>query len=189
MPESGTHSFQSLYDGWLKLTIPPPGGNFASRFQTWFPGNDTDSKRLFACLVNEWKDHARDNDFIGLLKAGGMLALADNGLGLVSWTGKADEKMGVEVGIYMTSILVTPSVMESMHKLLQFMTREDPGVTWPWCRLFTESALFDLSTKKNKDATVLSALVVLGDPTVLIQMSQFRDMEVFIKKYTPISLA
>lgn len=189
MPESGTHSFQSLYDGWLKLPIPPPGGNFSSRFQTSFPGNDTDSKRLFACLVNEWTSHTNDNDFIGLLKAGGMLALADNGLGLVSWTGKAAEKMGVEVGTYMTSILVTPSIIESMQRLLTFMTRSRPGITWPWCRLFTDSALFDLSTKKNKDATVLSALVVLGDPATMIQMSQFRDMEVFIKRYNPIALA
>lgn len=117
MPESGTHSFQSLYDGWLKLTIPPPGGNFSSRFQTCFPGNDDDSKRLFACLVNEWMTHTENNDFIGLLKAGGMLALADNGLGLISWTGKAAEKMGVEVGTYMTSILVNPSIMESMLEL------------------------------------------------------------------------
>lgn len=165
MPESGTHSFQSLYDGWLKLLIPPPGGNFAAKFQTCFPGNDTDSKRLFACLVNEWKSHSTDNDFIGLLKAGGMLALADNGLGLISWTAKAAEKMGVEVGTYMTSILVTPSIIESMQRLLNFMIRETPGVTWPWCRLFTESALFDLSTKRNKDASILSALVVLGDLT------------------------
>lgn len=118
MPESGTHSFQSLYDGWLKLTIPPPGGNFAAKFQVCFPGNDMDSKRLFACLVNEWKSHSDDNDFIGLLKAGGMLALAENGLGLVSWTAKAAEKMGVEVGTYMTSILVTPSIIESMQRLL-----------------------------------------------------------------------
>lgn len=189
MPESGTHSFQSLYDGWLKLTIPPPGGNFAVKFQVCFPGNDSDSKRLFACLVNEWRSHSSNNDFIGLLKAGGMLALADNGLGLVSWTAKAAEKMGVEVGTYMTSILVTPSIIESMQRLLTFMTRENPGVTWPWCRLFTETALFDLSTKKNKDASILSALVVLGDPNLLMQMSQFKDMEVFIRKYTPISEA
>lgn len=57
MMESGTHSFQSLYEGWLKLTIPPPGGNFPTLFQTIYPGNDLDSKRLFACLVNEWIDH------------------------------------------------------------------------------------------------------------------------------------
>lgn len=69
------------------------------------------------------------------------------------------------------------------------MTRENQGVTWPWCRLFNESALFDLSTKRNKDASILSALVVMGDPNNLLQMSQFKDMEVFIRKYTPISQA
>lgn len=66
MMESGTHSFQSLYEGWLKLTIPPPGGNFPTLFQTIYPGNDLDSKRLFACLVNEWIDHKEDNSFTGL---------------------------------------------------------------------------------------------------------------------------
>lgn len=164
MMESGTHSFQSLYDGWLKLTIPPPGGNFPVLFQATFPGNDTDSKRLFACLVNEWVDHKNDNNFTGLLKAGGMLSLADNGLGLVSWTAKAAENMVVELGRYMSSVLVNPAMISSMKRLLHFMSTETQQVTWPWCRLFDESALFDLSTKRNKDAAVLSALVVLGDP-------------------------
>lgn len=183
MMESGTHSFQSLYDGWLKLTIPPPGGNFPILFQATFPGNDTDSKRLFACLVNEWVDHKNDNNFTGLLKAGGMLSLADNGLGLVSWTAKAAEKMVVELGRYMSAVLVNPAMISSMKRLLHFMSTETQQVTWPWCRLFDESALFDLSTKRNKDAAVLSALVVLGDPSNLSQMAQFKDMEVFIKRY------
>lgn len=54
MSESGTQSFQSLYDGWLKLAIPPPGGDFTLRFQFGFPGNGNDAKMLFACIVTEY---------------------------------------------------------------------------------------------------------------------------------------
>lgn len=120
MTEAGTQSFQSLYKGWLKLAIPPPGGNCSSKFQFSFPGNDHDSKMLFACLVTEYTSHSKDQNFLGLLKACGMLALSENGLGLVSWTTKASEKISVSLGVYMSSILVNQSVMSSMTRLWDF---------------------------------------------------------------------
>lgn len=187
MPESGTHSFQSLYQGWLKLTIPPPGGNFPIYFQNTFPGNDLDSKQIFACLVNGWIAHSDNHNYLGLLKAGGMLSLADNGLGLISWTVKAAEKMGVELGTYMTAVLVNQALIASMRRILDFINQNTNQKTWPWCRLFEESALFDYSTKKNKDATVLSALVVMGDESALSQMAQFKEMDVHIRRYSPIA--
>lgn len=190
MIESGTQSFQSLYGGWLKVAIPPPGGDFASRFQTSFPGNAYDSKMLFACLVTEFSTNPTNQDLLGLLKAGGMLALSDNGLGLVSWTVMAADKMGVAVGIYMQSLLINQPLMSSMDRLIDFIALGDErGVAWNWCRLFNETALFDYSTRKNKDAALLSALVVLGDPNKLIGMSQFRDLELYIRKYEPIATA
>lgn len=146
MPEAGTHSFQSLYHGWLKFNIPSPGGNFPIALQNTFPGNDPDSKQIFACLVNGWMDNKDDHNYIGLLKAGGMLSLADNGLGLIPWTVKAAVKMGVELGNYMSTILVNQSLISSMRKLLDFINSNQGQITWPWCRLFEESALFDYST-------------------------------------------
>lgn len=188
MSESGTHSFQSLYQGWLKFNIPPPGGNFPVFFQNTFPGNDPDSKNLFACLVNGWLKHKGDNDFIGLLKAGGMLSLADNGLGLISWTMKAAEKMGVELGTYMNITLVNQAIIASMQRLLMFINSNRNQTTWPWCRLFEETALFDFSTKRNKDAATLSALVVMGEAAALKQMLQFKDMEMYIQRYTNVAI-
>lgn len=187
MPEAGTHSFQSLYQGWFKFSIPPPGGNFPLFFQNTFPGNDPDSKQLFACLVNGWMKNKDDNDYIGLLKAGGMLSLADNGLGLISWTMKAAEKMGVELGTYMSVILVNQAIISSMRRLLEFIQGNENQITWPWCRLFEETALFDYSTKRNKDAAALSALVVMGDVAALNQMLQFKDMDVHVRRYTKVA--
>lgn len=187
MPESGTHSFQSLYQGWLKLTIPPPGGNFPIYFQNTFPGNDSDPKQLIACLVNGWLAHSDIHNYLGMLKAGGMLSLADNRLGLISWTVKAAEKMGVELGTYMTAVLVNQALIASMRRLLEFINQNTNQKTWPWCRLFEESALFDYSTKRNKDATVLSALVVMGDESALSQMAQFKEMDVQIRRYSTIA--
>lgn len=190
MIESGTQSFQSLYGGWLKVAIPPPGGDFTLRFQTSFPGNSLDSKMLFACLVTEYSSNPADQNLLGLLKAGGMLALSDNGLGLISWSVKAADKMGVAIGVYIQSLLINQPLMSSMDRLIEFTALgNERGVTWNWCRLFNETALFDYSTRKNKDAAVLSALVVLGDPNKLIGMSQFRDLELYIRKYEPIATA
>lgn len=128
-----------------------------------------------------------DNDYIGLLKAGGMLSLADNGLGLISWTMKAAEKMGVELGTYMSVILVNQALISSMRRLLEFIQVNERQVTWPWCRLFEDTALFDYSTKRNKDAATLSALVVMGNVEALNQMLQFKDMDVHVRRYTKVA--
>lgn len=75
--------------------------------------------------------------------------MSENGLGLLSWTTKASENVGVGLGLYMYSILVNRAFISSISRLWEFIKLGDRrGNRWMWCRLFDESALFHLSTRK-----------------------------------------
>lgn len=177
MPTSGTNSYNSLFGAVLKMKIPPPAPEYVDLFAAHFPGNGQKTRAFLAMFVSAWIKHNAYSSMLGVLKASGMLALSENGLGLISWTYKAATKCNVDLGDLLSTCLLNESFFSQVRKLLKFLKGEaNQGKTWPWCRLFVDTALAEYSTKRNLDPCAVCAWIELDfDEEVVKGLLQFSE--------------
>ncbi|XP_017305231.1 uncharacterized protein LOC108254595 isoform X1 [Diaphorina citri] len=100
-----------------------------------------------------------------VFRSGCMISLSCVGLGAISWFIKAfGEDMNTETADLIRNISDSKSYNEYM-KVINFLgkleTNAKPG--WKWCRLISEGALLDLSTRNNINMAAVCACISAKD--------------------------
>lgn len=189
MPESGTKSFNSIYKGLFLGRFPPPGNTYIEYFRSYFPESASHTRHLYAHLVECWRRNTQNSDVRGYTKAAGLLALGDSGLGAIAWPNKAATVLGIKIGTFIASCAFTESLVSQIERVSAFAKNLDKGVTWPWCRLFEETALYQLSVRKNRDLCSIAAIVAMGDLQSAKNLIQFREFQNHLEQNAPIAEA
>lgn len=191
---NATKSFQSLYSIEINCKIPPPSEPYCKIFLDHYPQTGNSAKALLAYTIQAWvisqttvSEHKET--IKGFLKAGCILALAENGLGAISWTLKAARSLHVDVGTYLLYCMVTSSMETQVARIHALLKNKDRGNTWPFCRLFQESALCDLSNDKCPELSIIGALLSMEtyrQAEDLQQFSKLRSLFPSMREYADV---
>lgn len=156
-------SYSSIFGAELDHAVAPMSQTFLNFMDGYFSANSLKVRRVLAFLVARWREAktSKEDNILGFLRAAGLLSLAENGLGGISWPVKAATKLNLELGKYLAYCCYNEAITSQVERCYKFFTKAEKGATWPWCRLLVQSALFNLSTLKNPDLCVVSAWIAL----------------------------
>ena len=115
----------------------------------------------------------------GYLKAGCLLTLGENGLGAINWTFKAWSNLEIidpkDRQDFM-KMMMTGMTGISAGRVWTFMNQKHP-LGWPYARLFSQTALCDLSSRANRCYVLTCIYISLGEHAdeKLDMMPQFQE--------------
>lgn len=175
-------SFLSLFKVEIGAKFPPPSLRYCDLFSDHFPQSSMSARNFMAYTVKSWVLSQQNKEAIhdsvrGVLKAGCILALAENGLGAISWTLKAAKVLKVSVSTYLIHCMMSPAMERQVTRIAEILRDHNRGFTWPFCRLFDESALCDLSNDHCPEMSMIGALIGMGDYTKAQELQQFSKLK------------
>lgn len=194
IPINGFSSYQNLFGHEFPRRFPPPSLTYMSLFPSYVPPAGLQARNLMAYCVHAWidcQDQSSDRGKMGrgLLKAGCLLSLSENGLGALAWTTKAVQFLNIKLGEYLAALMLDNSMEDQVLKIGKFLINQNKGVTWPFCRLFEESALCGLSNSGCPEVSVISAIIAMDSSEKVKEMPQFRNLAGTISSMVPIAMA
>lgn len=122
MIESASRSYTSLYAPKIQVTLPPPCSIYVRDVESHFSQSNQASLNIYALCVSSWLHWTDQNDqnILGVLKAGCMLSLSENGLGLIGWVGKAAETFRVDPLTLLKHLFFSNALKDQAVRFLDF---------------------------------------------------------------------
>lgn len=183
MPLAATKSYNSLFTPVDPHPIPPPSKKYVDNYLATMYAFSDPTIGLATNLVISYLDHEGDTNIQGVLKAACLLALAENGLGAIAWPLKVAQEYKLEVGEVLSAMCVDHVITSQVEKVVSACNNLKKVKTWPFCRLFRDTALYSLSTRQNPHLASLSALISIKDTERVLAMSQFAPHTAIVKSY------
>lgn len=121
-----------------KGKLPPPAESALTGFKEEISKTSEEYQSVIAMFGHFCEDLELMKEHGGFLKAGCLMALMENGLGLISWTIQAAEAVG-KSPFEPVRIVADDSVEQSARRFLTFFG-EKQHRTWPVSRLLEETA-------------------------------------------------
>lgn len=171
--ESAAKSYESLYGKRLGPDrLPPCDNSFFHQITSAFPRSHIDTRNLLAFLVRSFTS-ATNPEQTGILRAGCILSLGETGIGLVSWAIKASQALGLDIKTFLKHAVLDTVLKVQISRLITFLKTEPKPRTWPFARLFSDSAYTTLSVRENPQFCVVCALISLQDEDEVANIMQF----------------
>lgn len=136
----------------LQSSVHPPSEECYIPLSVCLKKQSKDCDQLLTYLVESYHYSVvkKEANISGALKAGCLLSLSNVGLGIINWLNQAAMRVKiplVELIEHLDNTLFAPT----LRKVINLMVRlqENNDYSWPFARLFQETALSDLATKED----------------------------------------
>nr|UDL13984.1 MAG: hypothetical protein [Xiangshan rhabdo-like virus 2] len=134
-------------------------------YKTLFQRFKPDAVRFVCYFALSIEVNKENQNIAGVLKSGGMLALAETGLGMIHWLMAARSTLDESV-IVILKHMAFGKFTVPIEELLTFLTEVDESKqwSWTWARLIRDGALVHLSVGKHPlFVLILAYLSIKGD--------------------------
>lgn len=163
--QRGMESARQLIHG-QKGKLPPPSEKALLSFREEISKTSSEYQAVIAMFGHFCTNRELMKIHGGFLKAGCLMALMENGLGLISWTIQAATSVGKDPFDFVR-IVADDSVEKSARKFLEFFAKRQHD-SWPVSRLLEDTAFKTYSTHGNDLWCLMCAYLVLKDAHILI---------------------
>lgn len=194
IPINAYVSYQNLFNDEFPNRFPPPSAHYCSWLSAQIPSGGQTAKNLLAFCVDAWVTVQKGKKLnkslcTAVLKAGCLLSLAENGLGAIAWTIKAHKALKVQPNDYFCALMLDDNLEEQVLSIANFIMGPGTEHTWPFCRIFEESALCNFSNNGCPDVATVSAIIAMEDSEKVMEMPQFKNLTSMIQAMVPLALA